>query len=63
VWTLRHADALVRVLSKAPYNSGWAIRLRNAQRATVWIAGHTGNEEFVGSASSAIDAASPVHHG
>lgn len=63
VWTLRHADALVRVLSKPPYTGGWAVRLRNAQHVTVWIAGHAGNGGFVGSATSAIDAASPVQHG
>lgn len=63
VWTLRHADALVRVLSKPPFSGGWAVRLRNAQHVTVWIAGYAGNGGFVGSATSAIDAASPVHHG
>jgi hypothetical protein len=63
VWTLRHADALVRLLSKPPFSGGWAVRLRNAQRVTVWIAGYAGNGGFVGSATNAIDAASPVHHG
>ncbi len=62
VWTLRHADAIVRVLSKPPYSGGWAIRLRNADHVTVWIAGSAGNEGFVGSATNAIDAASPVYH-
>jgi len=63
VWTLRHAEALVRVLSEPPFTGGWAVRLRNAQHVTVWIAGHAGNEGFVGSATKAIDAASPVQHG
>lgn len=63
LWTLRHADALVGVLSKPPYRGGWAIRLRNAQHATVWIAGYTGNGGFVGSANNTIDKASPVQHG
>jgi hypothetical protein len=40
-----------------------AIRLRNARHVTVWIAGHAANEGFVGSASKAIDAVSPVAHG
>jgi hypothetical protein len=62
VWTLHHADALVRVLSKPPFSGGWAVRLRNAQHVTVWIAGYAGNGGFVGSATNAIDAASPVHH-
>jgi hypothetical protein len=63
VWTLRHAHTLVDVLAKAPFGGGWAIRLRNAQHVTVWIAGHAANEGFVGSATKAIDAASPVTHG
>jgi hypothetical protein len=63
VWTLRHAHALVDVVAKAPFSGGWAIRLRNARHVTVWIAGHAANEGFVGSASKAIDAVSPVAHG
>jgi hypothetical protein len=62
LWTLRHADALVRVLSKSPFSGGWAIRLRNAFHNTVWIAGSAGNTGFVGSANSTIDNASPVKH-
>ena len=62
LWTLRHADALVAVLSKSPFSGGWAIRLRNAFHNTVWIAGSAGNTGFVGSASTTIDNASPVKH-
>ncbi len=63
LWTLRHASSLVRVLSQPPFNGGWAIRLRNTQGRTVWIAGYAGHTGFVGSANKAIDAASPVQHG
>jgi hypothetical protein len=63
VWTLRHAHTLIEVVAKAPFSGGWAIRLRDARHVTVWIAGHAANEGFVGSASKAIDAASPVAHG
>jgi hypothetical protein len=62
LYTLRHADALVSVLSKSPFSGGWAIRLRNAFHTTVWIAGYAGNGGFVGSANSTIDNASPVKH-
>jgi hypothetical protein len=63
VWTLRHAHALIRSVTNRPFTGGWAIRLRNADRVTVWIAGYAGNEGFVGSATPAIDAVSPVAHG
>jgi len=62
LYTLRHADALVGVLSKSPFRGGWAIRLRDAFHNTVWIAGYAGNGGFVGSANSTIDKASPVKH-
>ena len=62
LWTLRHADALVRVLSKPLYSGGRAIRLQNALHATVWVAGSVGNSGFVGSANNKIDRASPVAH-
>jgi hypothetical protein len=63
VWTLRHAYRLVSLLARQPFSGGWAIRLRNQRHKTVWIAGHAGNGGFVGSATPAIDAASPVKHG
>jgi hypothetical protein len=61
--TLRHLGPLLSLAARARFPGGWAIRLRNAQRTTVWLAGHAGNEGFVGSATPAIDAASPVSHG
>ena len=62
VWTLHHARALIRIVTSAPFTGGWAIRLRDTDHVTVWIAGYAGNEGFVGSATPAIDAASPVKH-
>ena len=62
VWTLRHAHALIQIVTNPPFTGGWAIRLRNTDHVTVWIAGHAGNEGFVGSATPAIDTASPVKH-
>ena len=62
LWTLRHAGALVGVVSKSPFSGGWAIRLRNAFHNTVWIAGSAGNTGFVGAANTTIDNASPVKH-
>ena len=61
--TLRHLGPLLSLAAGARFPGGWAIRLRNARHRTVWIAGHAGNEGFVGSATPAIDAASPVSHG
>ena len=63
VWTLRHARPLVLALGDPPYRGGWAIRLRDGHGDTVWIAGHAGSEGFVGSATRALGAASPVAHG
>lgn len=63
VWTLRHSGALVRLAAGGRFPGGWAIRLSNDRHATVWISGHAGNEGFVGSATPAIDSASPVQHG
>jgi hypothetical protein len=61
--TLRHLGPLLSLAAGARFPGGWAIRLRNARHTTVWIGGHVGNEGFVGSATPAIDAASPVSHG
>lgn len=64
IWTLRHLNPLVGAAADGRrFPGGWAIRLENGQHRTVWIAGHAGNEGFVGSATHAIDSVSPVSHG
>jgi hypothetical protein len=63
IWTLRHLGPLLSLATGTGFPGGWAIRLNNARHTTVWVAGHAGNEGFVGSATPAIDSASPVSHG